>query len=140
MRRLPGWRARMKAMVDELRRVPFKWGDHDCGPAWGARHVDLMLGTDFQELYEGIYGDALGARRWLKELGHASLEELVSSRLPEIHPSQARVGDLAAIATDGPFGCSLGIVNGERILVLGADGIMTVGLLTASRAWKVGDA
>ncbi|MNL80509.1 hypothetical protein D3C87_2073860 [compost metagenome] len=58
--------------------------------------------------------------------------------LPVIHPSEARVGDIAAIDVGGPIGHALGVVNGERIFVLGETGIGTVDLLKAAMCFKVG--
>jgi hypothetical protein len=147
MKRLPGWRSRMQAMIAEVRRRDFAWDDFDCGPAWAGRHVDHMLGTSIAARYAGRYRDARGAARLVAAEGHRDLAELVSSHLPEWldeagrpAPSRARVGDLAAMAGEGPLGWSLGIVLGARILVLGASGVMSVDLLAAARAWKVGDA
>lgn len=71
--------------------------------------------------------------------GFADLADLVASILPEIHPSEAKVGDIAAIPTGTALGHGLGVVNGGgTILVLREEGIGVVGLLSADRAFRVG--
>ena len=55
-----------------------------------------------------------------------------------IHVSQAMLGDVAEVPDESPFGHALGIVNGERLLVMREDGIGTVDLLSATRAFRVG--
>lgn len=136
--RLPDWRRRYEAIIDEIKARPFAWGEHDCGPGLAGRLVLAMTGVDLSAQYAGRYHDALSAARLIQELGFASLGDLVASMLPKIHPSQARLGDVAAIAVPGPIGHALGVVNGERILVLTETGIGSVDLLDAQTCFKVG--
>lgn len=138
MKRLDGWQRRFVAVTDEIRRKPFAWGSHDCGPAFAGRIVEALTGDDIAAPFRGKYDDAAGALRTLRETGFTDLADLVASLLPEIHPSRARKGDLAAFKDDSPFGASLGIVNGERVLVLRPEGIGTMDLLAAHRAYRVG--
>lgn len=141
MRRLPGWRRRMAAFIDEVRRHPLAWGEFDCGPAFAGRHVELMTGDDLAARWRGQYDSPAGALRLIRAAGFGDLGDLVASLLPEIHPSTARIGDLAGVPAEGGFGIGLGIVAGDRIFVLHPDdGLGTVDLLAARRAWRVGDA
>ena len=138
MQRLPKWRGRFEAAIDELKAKPFAWGDHDCGPGLVGNVVMAITGEDVAKPYRGKYFDAKGALRIIKRKGFDNLGDLVASMLPEIHPSQAKIGDIGAVKMDSPFGYALGVVNGERVFVLMEDGIGTVDLLQCERAFKVG--
>lgn len=133
------WRARFEATVDEIKAKPFEWGTHDCGPNFAGRLVSAITDVDIAAQYAGAYANEEEALAVIHNAGFSTLGEMVASMLPEIHPSQARIGDVAAIAVDRPIGHALGVVNGERIFVLmPSGGIGTVSLLTASMAFKVG--
>jgi hypothetical protein len=132
------WRRHYEAAVDEIMSRPFAWGTHDCGPGLAGRLVLAMTGVDLSAQYAGTYDDAASAARLIRSLGFTSLGELVASMLPAIHPSLARLGDIAAIEVAGPIGHALGVVNGERILVLTETGIGTIDLLDAQTCFKVG--
>lgn len=137
--RVPGWRARFEAAVDEIKHRPFDWAtQHDCGPGLAGRLVLALTGTDVAAPWRGRYTTRAGAIRAMQESGFATLADLVASLLPEIRPAQARIGDLAAFPMDTPFGHALGVVNGERVFVLKENGIGTMGLLQATRAFRVG--
>ncbi|MEH3093360.1 MAG: hypothetical protein PGN20_15295 [Agrobacterium cavarae] len=136
--RLPDWRRRFENAIDEIKAKPFAWYDHDCGPGLAGRLVEAQTGVSLSGFVVGRYHDAASAARLIRDLGFDSLGSLVASILPQIHPSEARVGDIAAIAVPGPVGHGLGVVNGERIFVLTETGIGTVDLLDAAMAFKVG--
>lgn len=132
------WRSCFEVAIDEIMRTPFAWGTHDCGPGLAGRLVLAMTGVDLSAQYAGEYRDAAGAARHLQRLGFASLGDLVATMLPAIPPSMAQLGDIAAIAVEGPIGHALGVVNGERILILTETGIGTVDLLDAQTCFRVG--
>ncbi|MGY5811998.1 DUF6950 family protein [Rhizobium sp. LEGMi198b] len=136
--RMKDWRARFVAEVDRLKRTPFAWGEHDCGPGLAGNLVLAITGVDCAAQWRGTYSSPAGALAAMRLAGFKNLGDMVAAMLPEIHPSQARIGDIAAIEMEGPFGYALGVVNGERIFVLREDGIGTVDLLDAIRAFRVG--
>lgn len=137
--RKPGWRGRLKVVVDDMRRKPFAWGDNDCGPALAGRAVEALTLVDVAAPYRGQYTTPRGALDVLAGAGFSDLADLAASILPEIHPSQAKVGDIAAIKSGTALGHALGVVNGGgTILVMRPEGIGTVDLLDADRAFKVG--
>ncbi|WP_029723070.1 DUF6950 family protein [Sinorhizobium medicae] len=138
LKRLPGWRRRFEAAIDEIKARPFAWGEHDCGPGLAGRLALAMTGVDCAAQYRGAYDSASGALRVMRDAGFDNLADLVASVLPEVHISAASIGDIAAVPDDTPFGYALGVVNGERIFVLKTDGVGTVDLLDATRAFKVG--
>lgn len=136
MKRIPGWRGRLdKALTDA--RKPFAWGSHDCclglvGPA-----VEAVTGEDIGAPFRGQYSTAIGAIKALKAAGYDDLISLVAAHCPEAHPSQARIGDVAAFKS-GDTGWALGVVIGARVAVLRPDGFGTLGLLEADKVFLVG--
>lgn len=139
LQRLPNWRTRFEAAIDEIKFVPFDWeAQHDCGPGLAGRLVYAITGEDLTTKYQGKYKTAKGALGVMKRAGFDNLADLVASYLPEIHPSQASLGDIVAYEIDSPFGFALGVVNGERVFVLRPEGVGTMDLLAAKRAFKVG--
>lgn len=138
MKRLPDWPARLHAFVDSVKAEPFRWDGHDCAVGWAADAVLAMTGEDPAKDCRGRYQTARGAAKTMKRKGFDNLADLAASKLPEIHVSQAKLGDIAVIPKDDVFGGSLGIVNGETILVIREDGMGVVPLFDASRAFRVG--
>lgn len=138
MTRLPDWPARLHAFVDSVKLRVFEWQAHDCFLGWAADAVLAVTGEDIGAAYRGRYKSAVGAARVMRNDGFEKLADLVASHLPEIHISEASLGDIAAIPDDSPFGFTLGIVNGEVILVLRETGMGVVPLFDATRAFRVG--
>jgi hypothetical protein len=136
--RLPNWRGRFEAVFDEIMTRPFEWQVHDCGPGLAGRTVLALTGVDLCSQYAGDYHDLASAVRLVRSLGHQTLGALVGTILPEIHPSLARLGDIAALEMNSPLGHALGVVNGERIYVLTETGVGTRDLLDAAICFKVG--
>ena len=137
--RLPRWRGRLDTVLDEYRRTAFDWKTFNCG------HLahSCVLAVTGVSLARTVLGKARSlptAVSAVRKAGFDNLGDYGASLLPEIHPSRANVGDIAAIPKDGPLGYSLGVVTGERIFVIGQDfdGLGTVDLLDATRAFKVG--
>ncbi|MBF2715506.1 hypothetical protein IEI95_014900 [Agrobacterium vitis] len=137
--RLKDWRSRFEVAIDEIKAKPFEWYVHDCGPGLAGRLVQALTGVDLAtDIIANPYHDEESAATIVRAAGFETLGALVASLLPEIHPSQAQIGDIAAIAHDGPVGHALGVVNGERIFVLRPQGLGTVSLLHATMAFRVG--
>ena len=138
LQRIDGWRARFDAACDDMRRTPFSWGDHDCLVGLVGNLAEALTGEDIVSPWRQRYASGVGALRVLRNDGFADLGGLVATILPEIHISRARLGDVAAIPSDDGFGFALGVVNGERILVLRPSGFGTVDLLSATRGFRIG--
>lgn len=133
------WRAQFAAEVDRIKRTPFKWGNHDCGPGLAGNLVYAVTGVDCAAQFRGQYHDARGAAITMKAAGFDNLADLVASMLPEYeHPSQARIADVAAIKVDSVFGYALGVIDYERVFVLTENGIGTIDRAEIARAFKVG--
>lgn len=138
MARSSQWRRKFEAVIDDIKSRPFSWEDNECATGLVGRVVKAVTDQDLAAEYRGTFKDAAGALRVMKKAGFDDLADMVGSILPEIHPSQAKIGDIAAIKMDSPFGHALGVVNGERVFVLMEGGIGTVDLLECGRAFKVG--
>ncbi|MCQ0987553.1 DUF6950 family protein [Jiella marina] len=138
MARLPDWPARLHAFIDTVKRREHHYGEFDCALGFASGLVDALTGEDPAAPYRGRYTTAVGAVRVMRNEGYQTLADLAGSHLREIHVSEAMLGDLAAVPDESPFGFALGIVNGERLMVLREDGLGSRDLFSATRAFRVG--
>lgn len=136
--RVDRWRAAFDKQVDDLRRTPFEWGVHDCGVGLVGSLTKAIVGEDKASKFKGRYKTASGAYRVVKSEGFENLGDLAASILTEIHPSEVQIGDIAAIPDGGALKYALGVVNGDRVLVLREEGLGTVDLSETKRAFRVG--
>lgn len=129
--RLPGWEARLAAVIDVERHRAFVWGAADCWQL--ARTVTKALtGADV-----GDYRYA-SQREALKVIAQRaqSFPEFVSMHWPEISPKLVRRGDLMLVPQPGMP--ALGVCLGESVAVRleGELGFLPRSVCTA--AWGVG--
>lgn len=137
--RQKGWRLRLVAALQQLERVPHEWGGNDCWLGLAGSVVEAITGTDIAAPYRGLYSSREGALNALRNLGFATLDELVADLLPDVPLGDARIGDLAFVPDDLEFGGFLGTFTGERITVLGLGGSATLPRTLATRAFMVGE-
>ncbi|MCB5412244.1 DUF6950 family protein, partial [Pseudogemmobacter faecipullorum] len=112
--RLPNWRARFADEMDRQRREAFTWGRHDCALGLAAGAYEAITGKDVRSDWSR-YRTAGGALRALRKAGYASLGDAVAAYLPEVHPSQAHVGDIGLIPADGEIGAALCVVDASGL-------------------------
>lgn len=137
MMRKTEWRKNFEETIDDLKAAPFSWGA-DCLFGLVVPILDAISDDDPRfTRFAGRYKTAKGALGVMRRAGFENLADLVASELPEIHPSQCRIGDIVAIPTDDDFGFSIGVVNGDRVFVKLEDGLGTRDLLDATRAFQV---
>jgi ethanolamine utilization protein EutQ (cupin superfamily) len=137
MKRLKDWRTRLHEAVEARRRVPFSFETGaDCA-LFAADCVDAMTGEDMAAGYRGKYRSQAGAIRAIRKAGFDDLASLVGSKLDETSTVRARVGDVAFIPDESPFGGALGIVIGEQIAVMHVDGIGSVPRTAMIRAFRI---
>lgn len=134
MRRHPDWRGRLVAYLGACAGRPFEWGRHDCA-LFAAGCIEAMTGEDHGGAFRGRYRSFKGGLKALRKAGHADHVAMVASLLDEVPVAYAQAGDLAMIET--PEGAALGVVQGHRIYVLRPEGLASVDLLRAARAWRV---
>ncbi|WP_336800797.1 DUF6950 family protein [Kaistia sp. MMO-174] len=135
LQRIPAWRTALHETIEAHRRLPFAWGEHDCA-LFAADCIRAMTGLDLAIGFRGSYRSASGAQRALKRAGYHDLVALAAHFFNEVPPVMAGAGDVAAF--DTPDGWALGIVAGERVAVLGPDGLGTLDRLDAARAFRIG--
>lgn len=123
-------RAPVIAAIEAARRTPFRPGTHDCA-LFVASVVQAKTGKDYAKKWRGKYKTVDAGVKALKKAGYEDHIALVESTFKEIPVSAARFGDIAVV------GDALGIVSGHVIFVLRPEGLGTVDLLTASRAFRV---
>lgn len=121
--------AELAAFLREHRNRPFTWGTWDCGQI-AASWVKCLTGVDHLASL-AAYTDEAGAITIIDE--HGGLAALVDSRLPPIHPSRARVGDLVMAGRD----LALGICCGVDSAHVSPKGIVYRKTLESVRAWRV---
>ena len=131
------WRRRLGDYVAELRAEPYAFGRQDC---WlfvcGA--VEAMTGVDHAAKHRGRYKTARGAiGQVLKPIDAKDMAEVAGHYFEPVEPVFAQIGDIMAIPTDDVFGFSLGILNGEQVLVVTPSGIGARDRADATRAFRV---
>lgn len=138
--RQPGWRSRLEAVIDEVKEKPFSWEDNECVIGLAARAVYAITLVDMGAQFRGTFNSPESAYRVMKKAGADNLADLAGKYLEEYEGgvSQAKIGDIVAVPVDTKFKFGLGVVNGERFFVLMENGIGTMDLSAATRAFKVG--
>lgn len=139
MTRLDDWRARLAAEMDRQRRDPFVWGKHDCAIGFAAGIVLALTGEDLAAPYRGRYRTAKGAQKLLAEAGADTLGDFISQHFHEVHPSQARVGDLGVVPSDGPINEAICMFDASGVVVMTEQGHGRLPRDAAFRAFRVGD-
>ncbi|GGA65013.1 DUF6950 family protein [Pelagibacterium lentulum] len=131
------WRKRLGQYVDNVRTKPYAFGYQDCW-LFVAGAVSAMTGTNHAKKHKGKYKTARGALGIMRRAGANNMADFAGLYLEEHSaPVFAHIGDVMAIPTDDAFGFSLGILNGERVLVVTPNGIDTRDRSEATRAFKV---
>jgi hypothetical protein len=131
--RFPDWRKRLLHYVAGVSRARFQAGKLDCA-LFAAGAVHAMTGADLARGWRK-YRSLKKGRALLADKGFADHVALAASLLPEIPPSFASVGDIAVLTADEDD--ALGVVQGPNIWALRPDGLGTVPLTQAKRAFRV---
>jgi len=130
------WRRRLGDYVRQVRAIQYAFGTQDCW-LFVAGAVDAMTGIDHGARHRGRYKTARGALGIMRRAGAADMAEFAGLHFEPVAPVAAQIGDVMAIPTDDAFGFSLGILNGERVLVVTPTGIDSRDRAEATRAFKV---
>ncbi|MCC0013865.1 MAG: hypothetical protein H6881_08305 [Rhodobiaceae bacterium] len=123
-------RSAVIAAIEDAKRKPFKPGTHDCA-LFVAAVVKAKTGRDYARGWRSKYRSLKAGQALLQEAGFDDHIAIVAAHFEEIPPALARFGDIAVVED------ALGIVNGGTVFVLRPDGLGTVDLLSASRAFRV---
>lgn len=131
MARRTDWRSQLATFVEQRRRADAG----DCG-LFVADGIMAMTGVDLAARYRGRYATIAEGVELLRADGYADLCAFAAAHLIEVHPSQARAGDVMAFPSV-ETGWALGLVNGERVTVPRGNGLGTVSREGATRAFRV---
>lgn len=137
MSRRQDWRRRLGRYLSKVRTRPYHIGTMDCWLFVGGA-VSAMTGRNPSRQHRGSYSTTRGALGVMRKAGADNMADFAALHLEELaSPVMAQIGDVVAIPTDDAFGYSLGIVNGERVLVVTAHGVDTRDRAEATRAFGV---
>lgn len=128
--------ARLHAVYRAERSVPFAWGTTDC--LCFAAQCAMALGHDDPISHlRGRYRSEYEARRVMVENGWHTLADVAAPMFPEIAPAHAQSGDWAIIINaDGTE--AIGVVVRSAVMARTPDGLGTVPLTAATRAFRTG--
>lgn len=112
----------------------FKWGESDCA-LFVAGAVDAQTGSSYLKQYQGSYNSALGALKFLKNLGFNNLEELYASMFEEVEVNHAVNGDIVLFKEDNRM--TSGIFYLGRIIASTEEGLKLFPLEYAVKFWRV---
>lgn len=132
------WRGRFAEEMEKQRREAFAWGTQDCAIGLVAGAIESITGVDLAEQYRGKYDGPFGAVRILRDSGSLTLGDFAAKHLPEIHPSQARIGDIGIVAADGPIGEAFCIFDASSVIVMTEQGHGRLPRADVLRAFRVG--
>jgi hypothetical protein len=128
--RIENWRSNLLSFLDSQEREPFGFGTNDC-LLMTAGAVAAVTGVDHAEPYRGRYSTMRGGKR---VIGMSPLQ-LVASKFPEIHPSEARDGDIAAKMEGDEW--SFGVIVGAHFYVRAPDWLGILPRGQAEKAYRV---
>ncbi len=135
MARHPHWPELLATFIWDRAGTPFAYGRADCGML-AADWIRTATGADPAADLRGRYRSVAGSVAIVRRVGHASLTDLVTARLgPPVPPLLARRGDIVELPGDS--GPALGICTGADAVAMGQDGLVTVPMANAVRAWRV---
>lgn len=130
------WRSNLFAFFKEVKRMPYDKNSNNCAQFVASAYVIMRDDDPFKPYRK--YKTLEGQLRAVKKAGFDTHIDLFASFLTAYdHPTQSQVGDIAVFETDDAIGYASGIVIGERVFVLREDGLGTVPLNTALKAFKV---
>jgi hypothetical protein len=132
--RLPNWRVRLDDYLDSIDGAPFEWGVLDCS-LFASGCIEAMTGVDLAAETRGTYNDARSAARVAISLGFRDHVEFMAANVPEIHPAEAGLGDIAAVRTEDGF--ALALFNKQNLICMTRAGRGVLPRSDAYRAFRI---
>lgn len=134
--RIEGWEGRLTDVVEDARRRPFVWGEHDCF-TFACNAVRALTLFDVNE-FKGKYDDERGALKLMHKHGHNMREAFDwffgRGRLPV---QFARRGDIClAELIDGRS--ALLVCIGQRCCGPDESGMVFHPTMSMSAVWRIG--
>lgn len=133
--RIEGWESRLAAVIESARDKPYVLGEHDCFLV-ACAVVEALTGHDFRPF--GTYRTKREALVAILKVA-PSLPDAVTKAL-DTEPVPTRMARRGDIVHYFDVEDHLGVCLGERVAVLGPDGLAMVGLLDerVRCAWRIG--
>lgn len=132
----PNWRSALYAYFDDVRRKPFDKDSNNCAQFIANGWLLVRPDDPFKKYRKFKTYEAL--LRAVKKDGFDNHSAFFATFMSEYdHPSQAKVGDIAVFAVDDEIGFASGWVFGERVFVLRENGLATLPLASAIKAFEV---
>lgn len=136
LQRLPDWRARFAAYLQQRHCMSFAWGVHDCCQ-FARGDIIAITGRDpAASLKLRPYKTARGALGQLRRLGGV---EAIPARLGlhEIALTYAQRGDLASGEVGSRAEVALGVVTGDKVAFACPEGLEFRPVTECRRAWRI---
>lgn len=133
MTRKHDWQLCLEAFVHERKSMPFAWGTNDC-TIFAADCVQALTGVDVVPAEARGYTTERQAARILKERG--GLIGIATAAMGEpLPPLLAGIGDV--VLSKAGAHDMLAICNGGTCIAPGPDGLVHLGMATATMCWRV---
>jgi len=130
--RKSNWEKALNAEIERTRELEFSWDKNHC-LGFAARCQEAMTGkTDFPEAFTST--SFMSAQKIIKKHG-GDLTSWMDEKLQRINLLAAQRGDFIEVETD--IGEAIGVCIGEKVAVMGEDGLEFMPMTHGIRAWKV---
>lgn len=133
-----GWQTRLLTTIEELKEVPFVWGENDCC-IFAAKCIDAQYGTEIAKEVVGQYSTELSCKRYMiKRAKTTQLASVLDTFLPvRLTPKYAQRGDV--VLFEGALGPTAGVLWAGYVWAMGPDGVETIPVqtITITDVWRV---
>ncbi|QXV82361.1 putative minor tail protein [Escherichia phage KurtStettler] len=124
MNKTAGWQTRLLTTVNELKEVPFVWGQNDCC-IFVAKCLDAQYGTSIADGIIGQYSTELGSKRFMLEKAKSTylptmLDVYITQRVDKKY---AQRGDV--VTFNGDLGLTAGVLWSGVVWAMGPNGVET---------------
>ena len=124
MNKTAGWQTRLLTTVNELKEVPFVWGQNDCC-IFAAKCLDAQYGTSIADGIIGQYSTELGSKRFMLEKAKSAylptmLDVYITQRVDKKY---AQRGDV--VTFNGDLGLTAGVLWSGVVWAMGPNGVET---------------
>lgn len=131
MARYPDWPQRLNKYLVGVKAKQIVYGEHDCC-TFAAGAVMAMTGEDPMAEFRGRYSSKGESDDALREIGAGDLYRTLRRKFgPPVKGCRGRKGDIAF--HEG----ACGIVIGRFAIVIGEEGLATVGIRQLDRAFRL---
>jgi hypothetical protein len=130
------WRSALYRYFDEIRRKPFDKNSNNCAQFIANGWLVMRNDDPFKPYRKYKTFEAM--LKAARKDGYEKHEDFFKTIMREYdHPSRARTGDIALFTTDDEIGTASGFVVNDRVFVLRQDGLASLSLADAIKAFEV---